>query len=337
MSTNSAPFFSIVIPVYNVEKYLADCVNSVIRQDFDDYEIILVDDGSSDSCPQICDSLGACHPQISVIHKPNGGPSDARNVGVKTAIGQYVTFIDSDDFWKDSDLLSRTHALILRNHYPDLVASDFIKFYETSGRYLPPATLSDEALNGKSKLEMLKYLYFEQADLKISACQKFVKRSIASKYEFEKGILSEDIDWTLSILPNIQTLCFNSKPYYCYRQQREGSTTTSRSYKWLHSILYIIEKWAKAIPQLPIPPEERDIYLGYLAYQLSIVMTIYPDIDASYKKETLKKINALKHLFNGTLNFKTAKVRRLMRLAGTANTCRVLCLFVKARHLIHKI
>ena len=110
MSTNSAPFFSIVIPVYNVEKYLADCVNSVIRQDFDDYEIILVDDGSSDSCPQICDSLGACHPQISVIHKPNGGPSDARNVGVKTAIGQYVTFIDSDDFWKDSDLLSRTHA-----------------------------------------------------------------------------------------------------------------------------------------------------------------------------------------------------------------------------------
>ncbi|HEM5188819.1 TPA: glycosyltransferase, partial [Streptococcus suis] len=89
---------SVIIPVYQVEKYLKRCIDSVLAQKFIDYEIILVDDGSTDSSPEICDEYSIEHPHISVIHKENGGLSDARNVGIKHAVGEYIFFLDSDDW-----------------------------------------------------------------------------------------------------------------------------------------------------------------------------------------------------------------------------------------------
>ena len=92
--------FSVVIPVYNVKDYLPKCVDSVLAQDFDDYELVLVDDGSTDGeSGAICDRYAAAHPErIRVIHKPNGGLGDARNVGLEAAAGEYLVFIDSDDY-----------------------------------------------------------------------------------------------------------------------------------------------------------------------------------------------------------------------------------------------
>lgn len=93
--------FSIIIPVYKVERYLREAVGSVLAQTYDDYEIILVDDGSPDTCPKICDDLAENNTRIKVIHKPNGGLSDARNAGTEVAIGDYIIYLDSDDQWVD--------------------------------------------------------------------------------------------------------------------------------------------------------------------------------------------------------------------------------------------
>ena len=92
-------FFSIIIPVYKVEKYLNQCVDGVLSQTFKDYEIILVDDGSPDKSPLICDEYSASDSRVRVIHKPNGGLSQARNEGLNIAKGEYVIFLDSDDYW----------------------------------------------------------------------------------------------------------------------------------------------------------------------------------------------------------------------------------------------
>ena len=89
---------SIIVPVYNVENYLKECIDSILRQEFRDYEIILVDDGSKDDSGKICDEYGKKYSFISVIHKKNGGLSDARNFGLKIAKGEYILFIDSDDY-----------------------------------------------------------------------------------------------------------------------------------------------------------------------------------------------------------------------------------------------
>ena len=98
------PRLSFIVPVYNVAPYLRKCVDSLIAQDYDDYEIILVDDGSTDECPQICDELAAAYENIRVIHQENAGLSAARNAGLKVAKGEYICFVDSDDYWEENVL-----------------------------------------------------------------------------------------------------------------------------------------------------------------------------------------------------------------------------------------
>lgn len=97
--------FSIIVPIYNVEKYLRCCVDSVLAENFSDYEMILVDDGSPDGCGKICDEYADKYPHIKVIHKENGGLSDARNAGIRAAKGDYLIFLDSDDYWADTNRL----------------------------------------------------------------------------------------------------------------------------------------------------------------------------------------------------------------------------------------
>ena len=92
------PLISVIVPVYKVEPYIHRCVDSILEQTYQNLEIILVDDGSPDNCPAICDEYAAKDKRVKVIHKPNGGPSDARNVGMAAATGEYLSFVDSDDW-----------------------------------------------------------------------------------------------------------------------------------------------------------------------------------------------------------------------------------------------
>ena len=123
------PEISVIVPVYKVEKYLKRCVNSILNQDFEDYEIILVDDGSPDGCPAICDEYAKLYAKISVIHKKNGGLSDARNIAVAQSKGEYIVFIDSDDY-VDSNHLSSLWDAMVKND-ADMSCSPPIIEYET--------------------------------------------------------------------------------------------------------------------------------------------------------------------------------------------------------------
>lgn len=329
------PFFSIVVPIYKVEKYLSQCVDSLLVQDFDNFEIILVDDGSPDSCPEICDRYAESSNKIIVIHKPNGGLSDARNAGISKASGVYVTFVDSDDFWLGTDVLSRIYQAIINNNWPDVIASDFIKYFEDSDKYVYP-NINSTVPQHNSKSEVFNYLYYELGDMRMSACQKVVKRDLLERTKFEKGLLSEDIDWTLALYPNIKTIYLLSSPYYCYRQQREGSITNSAYERAFDSLIRIVEKWDKKLSEQTLPGWESDIYKGYLAYQLSIAMTRYPHLNRENKKDALVKLKRNDHLFSNSLNFKTLKVRKLIRFMGIRNTCHILALFIRFRQLLKK-
>ena len=119
MILNNNILFSIVIPVYNVEQYLEVCVNSILSQKYSYFEIILVDDGSTDNSPQICDALGSSNDKIVVVHKANGGASEARKIGIERARGKYIICVDADD-WLDQGILSDAEAII-NNNYPDVL------------------------------------------------------------------------------------------------------------------------------------------------------------------------------------------------------------------------
>ena len=119
MILNNNILFSIVIPVYNVEQYLEVCVNSILSQKYSYFEIILVDDGSTDNSPQICDALGSSNDKIVVVHKANGGASEARKIGIERARGKYIICVDADD-WLDQGILSDAEAII-NKYYPDVL------------------------------------------------------------------------------------------------------------------------------------------------------------------------------------------------------------------------
>ena len=126
--------FSFILPIYKVEDYLQECVNSLINQTYKNIEIILVDDGSPDGCPAICDQLATEDNRIKALHKPNGGLSDARNAGLTVASGDYIVFVDSDDIWVGNDSLYKLVSHI--EQYPDC------QFYGFNCQYYYPSTHS---------------------------------------------------------------------------------------------------------------------------------------------------------------------------------------------------
>ncbi len=141
---------SVVVPVYKVEKYLNRCVDSIIRQSFDDLEIILVDDGSPDQCPAICDQLAELDSRIVVIHKENGGLSSARNAGIKVATGRYIGFVDSDDAI-DESMYSRMYELITK-YQVSFVMSDYTRVLADGVQYLKSLEISG-GLYDRKKIE----------------------------------------------------------------------------------------------------------------------------------------------------------------------------------------
>jgi glycosyltransferase involved in cell wall biosynthesis len=191
---------SIIIPVYNTSKYLKQCIESVLSQEYKDYEIILVDDGSTDSSGDICDFYSSAYGFIMTIHKENGGLSDARNIGLKHAKGDFVLFIDSDDYISQGSLLSVQNT-IEENSDVDVVFLEAIKVFP-NGRTVP---LRDgyrkEAIYNKSQDSVLEHLA-ELPKFPGSACTKLIKRSLIKNNNlfFEKNQLSEDIDWTIRLL-----------------------------------------------------------------------------------------------------------------------------------------
>ena len=122
-------FFSIILPIYNVEKYLKECVDSTQAQTFKDFEIILVDDGSKDSSPAICDELASQDDRIKVIHKPNGGQSTARNMGLENAEGKYIIYLDSDDFITSETFFEDVYNKIQETD-SDIVLYKYSKYFE---------------------------------------------------------------------------------------------------------------------------------------------------------------------------------------------------------------
>jgi len=214
---------SIVIPVYNVERYLRACIDSALAQTYRDTEIIVVDDGSTDSCPQICDEYAANNARVKVTHQENGGLSNARNTGLRIARGEYVYFLDSDDYIAENaieDLYDRA-----REYDLDVVLFDgFVideagtcdetnHFYIRKGRY-------DSVYDGKALFaEMI-----SNSDYRSAVQFSFIRKAclVSCNLSFREGIVHEDELFTFLLLMHCERVGHLAKPLY-YRRIRDGS------------------------------------------------------------------------------------------------------------------
>ena len=195
---------TVVVPIYKVEKYLEKCIDSIIKQTYENLEIILVDDGSPDKCPQICDEYAKKDSRIKVIHKKNGGLSDARNAGIDIAKGEYITFVDSDDYI-EKDYVEVLYDSIKEND-SDMAIGSHKVIYE-NGTILNKETGEKSVLDAKTVLERI--LYDENIDL--SAWAKLYKTELFEEIRYPKGRVFEDAATTYKLVDKSKKISIVSK------------------------------------------------------------------------------------------------------------------------------
>ncbi len=218
------PLISIIVPVYKVEKYLDKCVSSIVNQTYQNLEIILVDDGSPDSCGAMCDAWAAKDSRIRVIHKENGGLSDARNAGLAVANGEYVSFVDSDD-WVSWGFIENLWNAIEQTG-SDISTCLIIPVYE--GEHVDPRHCPGEieCIQAEEALSRL-----IEDKLRQVVWNKLYKREVIADILFAKGKLHEDEFWSYQIIGNARRIAITDAPGYYYLQRGEsimGSKYTLR-------------------------------------------------------------------------------------------------------------
>lgn len=218
---DNTEMLSVVIPIYNVEKYLKRCIDSVISQTYKNIEIILVDDGSPDKCGEICDLYALKDKRIKVIHKENGGLSDARNIGTKAANGKYIAFIDSDDYIS-SDYFEYLYSLLIKTG-ADISVCRMIKTEEDVANFGVDNSKSYEQIF--SGREACVQLFHNDLHLTlVTACGKLYKSEIVKKYPFPKGRKHEDEATTCKFYYESQKVVIGNKQLYAYYQNPTSIT-----------------------------------------------------------------------------------------------------------------
>lgn len=228
------PIISVIVPVYNVEQYLSQCIDSLLTQTLEDIEIILVDDGSTDACPQICDAYALRDTRIKVIHKVNGGLSDARNWGIERAQGEYIAFLDSDD-WVKPDFYEYLYNLIQRKN-ADIAQCDYIKVYDNTTKIDFDEAIKESTHTG---VEALYLLCGEEYIKTVVVWNKLYKRKLFDKIRFPKGKIHEDEFVTYKVLHKASKFVNSNIPMVYYRQRPDSIMAQKFSEKRLH----VLEAW----------------------------------------------------------------------------------------------
>lgn len=213
MENLKQPLVSVIVPIYKVETYINRCIDSIITQTYANLEIILVDDGSPDKCGEICDNYALQDRRIKVIHKENGGLSDARNVAIDKATGDFFTFIDSDDY-VDCHYVEYLYKVMEKTEV-DCVLCDFEKFSKEPMLTKNIYFCDYKIFSSLTALEMILY----QNKLVPSAWAKLYKREVFNNIRYPNGMLYEDLAIIYDVMKNCSTIAFLPLKLYFYFQR----------------------------------------------------------------------------------------------------------------------
>ncbi len=276
---------SVIVPVYNVEQYIRACVESLIAQSYRNLDIILVDDGSTDQSGELCEALAREDARIRVLHKINGGLSDARNYGMEYVAGQYVMFVDSDDV-VDKEIVARLHTLIAAYPNVALAVCGLSHFYDGD----VPAFSYDDTIAVMERDEALvDFLY--QKRIPTSACGKLYLKESLDAVRFVKGQRFEDNEFVFKVLLESRRVVYSASGLYAYRHRHNSITTAAFDEKEF-DIIRIGQKIMEETASL----DDR-IKMAALAYQCTNCFRLYVTASAefvnsaefSYCKDFLKK------------------------------------------------
>ena len=294
--------FSIIIPVYNCEKYLDQTINSVLNQTYNDFEILLVDDGSNKQTAAICDKYVSLYENVSVFHNENHGVAYSRNFGIKHAKNDYIIFLDSDDYWDDNDLLKKINDL---NNQDDFILFGY-KYY-INGEYI------NKSIFDGCDLRSLKDLC-DRILYTSSCCLKAIKREllINNKLYFKENFYVEDIEWNLRLAIAAKSFKVLPESPYIYRVV-QNSRSKSYSYTMVNDYCESIRLCVSYIKD-----SHREYLLPYVSYNYAILMgrvQQYNDL-----KDQMKEY---KWLLKHSNNKKVKIIKLLSMIVGYNFTCKI--------------
>lgn len=246
------PLISVIVPVYKVEKYIHKCIDSLIHQTYANLQILLVDDGSPDNCGKICDDYAKKDNRIEVIHKKNGGLSDARNVAIKQAVGEYIGFVDSDDYIS-KDMYENLYNLISQNDADVSICN----FYNVIKNKNIPKN-EENTIKIYNKIEILKEILIDK-NVQSYAWNKLYKKDLFDNITYPVGKKYEDIGTTFYIFEKCNKIVVTGKPMYFYLYRDDSIVNTNSEQTIIDYIDIIVERYdyiKKKYPELEKYNEE---------------------------------------------------------------------------------
>lgn len=298
---------SVIIPVYRVEDTLQRCVKSVLGQRYGDLEVILVDDGSPDDCPQMCDDWAAIDSRVRVIHKPNGGLSDARNAGIDAAQGRWLTFVDSDDFIRDDTYLQVSSCL---TDDVDIVEFPLYRHYGTLRQQL--VTFPD-----RDYTDMGRYWLQARAYEHCYAWNKVYRRELFARHpevRFPAGEVFEDVSLLPRLLQHVSRVRTTSRGLYFYCENTRGITATAQG----PELAQLLENHLKVIGRWCDDP--------YFMHVLNIQMDVCEMTGQQPRLQLRQGLSARSKYLSNTERLKVL----IVKLLGIKGICRI-------NQIIHKL
>lgn len=276
------PEISVIVPVFKVEKYLDKCVESIVNQTFGDFELFLVDDGSPDNCHEMCDSWAKKDGRIKVIHKENGGLSDARNVALDKITGKYICFIDSDDYVPADSLEAMYNSL--KNNDADIAVGNMISFDENGAEkdFYVPFT-EETVLCGDDVLKTLS---------QPCACNRLYKSSVFNDLRYPVGRLYEDVFIWHKVLSQVKTIVFTGRTNYYYYIRSDSIMHQEYNIRFTDIIDAIQERyeWLESIGQ-------KELALDARLFVYSRVAVAYAHLDKN-NPEHKKRLDEIDVIYN---------------------------------------
>lgn len=316
------PLISIIIPVYKVEKYLEKCIKSVLNQTYSNLQIILVDDGSPDNCGEICDKYANIDKRIEVIHKKNGGLSDARNVGLKAATGEYIGFVDSDDYVSKDMFQTLYNTLINTNSDVSIC-----NFYTVVGGKNIVKNL-DNGIEIYSKIDILKEILLDKK-IQSYAWNKLYKKALFKNIEYPVGKKYEDIGTTFYLLEKCNKIAVTGSPEYYYLTREDSIVNNATK----ETVIDYIELISDRYDYINKKYKELKKYNDY--YITRILLTAFTD--AYYLNDNSEKfLTVLNNFFDKVKEIFCNNKQAIMELLNDEQKIQLEAL-IKDKKLFYKI
>lgn len=258
---------SVIVPVYKVEAFLPKCVDSILNQTYKNLEILLVDDGSPDGSGALCDAYARQDSRVRVIHKKNGGLSDARNAGIEAAAGDYLAFVDSDD-WLEPDTYEVMLSAAERHHTQLVCAGRYDEYEETGESTQGLCPQKEECVSGTEAVRRV----FHWDRLDSSACDKLYARQLFDGIRYPVGRVCEDIMVTYRLMLRSRHAALLPKPVYHYRHRASSITmspVSEKNFHYFQNAVRIYEDIKTNVPELE--PDAHYLLVCALRYNVQML------------------------------------------------------------------